>query len=149
MIVCAAEVQVQVAKGRRGEGPAKRRCRSIAATGVGGQERKGQRKKKLQRQHDEPISAGKREKKTYGDNKRVTHARDRVCDLVPELDVVVVEPAAGNDGEAVEPSHARLREEAREHVADHTANAVRGEDLHKESNRVSAPSPGRIQSMQP
>ena len=68
-------------------------------------------------------------KKTYGDNKRVTHARNRVCDLVTELDVVVVEPAAGNDGEAVEPSHARLREEAREHVADHTANAMRGKDL--------------------
>ena len=68
-------------------------------------------------------------RRTYGHDEGVAETRDGVGDLVAELDVVVVEPAAGDDREAVEPSHARLREEAREHVADHTANAMRGEDL--------------------
>ncbi len=45
---------------------------------------------------------------------------------------MVVEPAAGDLGEPVEPGDARLREEPSEHVADDTANGVRGEDLHSD-----------------
>ncbi len=46
-----------------------------------------------------------------------------------ELDVVVVEPAAWNDGDAVETRDAGLREERGQDVADDTPNSVRSEDL--------------------
>ena len=49
--------------------------------------------------------------------------------MVAELDVVVVEPAAGDDGEAVEAGDACLRKERGQDVADDAANRVRGEDL--------------------
>ena len=64
-----------------------------------------------------------------GHDEGVGHARDRVCDLVAELDVVVVEPAAGNGRAAVEARDAGLGEEACEDVADESADGVRGEDL--------------------
>ena len=75
------------------------------------------------------LSQQQQAKKTYGDDERVTHARDRVCDLVPELDVVVVEPAAGDGRAAVEACDAGLGEEAGEDVADEPADGVRREDL--------------------
>ena len=64
-----------------------------------------------------------------GHDEGVGHARDRVCDLVAELDVVVVEPAAGDGRAAVEARDAGLGEEACEDVADEPADGVRGEDL--------------------
>ena len=42
---------------------------------------------------------------------------------------MVVEPAAGDDGDAVEAGDARLREQAREHVPDDAPDRVRREDV--------------------
>ena len=67
--------------------------------------------------------------RTYSHDEGVAETRDGVGDLVAELDVVVVEPAAGNVCDAVEAGDALLREEAGEDVADHTANSVRRKDL--------------------
>lgn len=60
---------------------------------------------------------------------RVRKASDRVCELISELNVVVIEPTARDLGRAVEPGNARLREEGGEDVAHNAANAVRSEDL--------------------
>ena len=66
-------------------------------------------------------------------NKRVRHARDRVGDLVPELDVVVVEPATIDRRKvAVERDDARLREQRGEDVTDDTADRMRRKDLRRE-----------------
>lgn len=66
---------------------------------------------------------------TYGHHERVRKARHRVGELVGKLNVVVVEPAAVNHGDAVETSNAGLREQASEQVADNTADSMRREDL--------------------
>ncbi len=51
---------------------------------------------------------------------------------------MVVEPAAGDLGEPVEPGNARLREEAGEHVADDAAHSVRGEDLRRDRTELAS-----------
>jgi len=73
--------------------------------------------------HDEEDDAGAAE--------RVDAARDRVRQLVAQLDPVVVEPAAGDLGEAVEVRDVVGREEGREDVADQTADGVLGEDVQR------------------
>lgn len=64
-----------------------------------------------------------------GHDEGVAEACGGVGELVGELDVVVVEPAAWDDGDVVEPGDGGLCEEACEEVADDSANGVRGEDL--------------------
>ena len=68
-------------------------------------------------------------KETYGHDEGVSEAGGRVREMDGELDVVVVEPAAWDDGDAVETRHAGLREERGQDVADDTPNSVRSEDL--------------------
>ena len=78
----------------------------------------------------------KHEGSTHGHDKRVAHAGRRVRELVRELDVVVVKPAARDGREVtVECDDARLREERGEDVADDTANRVRRKDLEREEWR--------------
>ena len=72
---------------------------------------------------------------TYGHDEGVAQAGCAVRNLVAKLDVVVVEPAPGDDGDPVKPSDARLREQAGEHVADDAADSMGGEDLSKEKFR--------------
>lgn len=62
------------------------------------------------------------------DNKGVGHPRGRVCDLVAELLVVVIDPAAWDDG-TVKAGDRRLSEETGEQVASDTADGVRRENL--------------------
>lgn len=69
---------------------------------------------------------------THGHHERVAEAGHRVRELVRELDVVVVEPAAVDDGEAVEARHALLREQTGEQVADDAADSMRRKDLRAE-----------------
>ena len=66
---------------------------------------------------------------THRHAERVRKASDRVCELISELNVIVVEPAARDLGRAVEPGDARLREEGSQDVAHDAADAVRSEDL--------------------
>jgi hypothetical protein len=66
-----------------------------------------------------------------GDDEGVGKAGDRVSELVSKLDVVVVEPASRDLGEAVEASNASLGEEASEEVTNDTADTVSSEDLRK------------------
>ena len=71
---------------------------------------------------------------TYGHNERVAKTCCRVRNLVPELDVVVVEPATGDGSEAtVEAGDARLGEETGQDVANDATNGMRREDLCKGS----------------
>ena len=78
-------------------------------------------------------------RRTYGHDEGVAETRDGVGDLVAELDVVVVEPAAVDFGDSVEAGHALLCEEAGEQVADDTADSMGGEDLVSERSSVSTP----------
>lgn len=68
---------------------------------------------------------------TYGHDEGVGQAGHGVGDLVPKLDVVVVDPASGNVGDAVEPSHTLLREESGQDVADDAADSMRRKDLNE------------------
>ena len=61
---------------------------------------------------------------TYGHDEGVAEACGGVGDLVSELDVVVVDPAAVDDGDAVEASHARLGEETSKDVANDAADGM-------------------------
>lgn len=64
-----------------------------------------------------------------GHDEGVGDAGGGVGELVAELDPVVVEPASGDDSDAVEGSDGRLSEEASADVADETTDGVSGEDL--------------------
>lgn len=64
-----------------------------------------------------------------GHDEGVGDAGGGVCELVAELDPVVVEPASGNGGDAVKGSDGRLSEEASADVADETTDGVSGEDI--------------------
>ena len=55
--------------------------------------------------------------------------------MVAELDVVVVEPASGDDGDVVEACDRSLGKEAGEDVTDDSADAVRSKDLHLRKGR--------------
>ena len=66
-----------------------------------------------------------------GDAEGVSDPGDGVGELVCELDVVAVEPAARDEGEAVEACDAGLGEETGEEVADYAADGVGGEDLYE------------------
>ena len=54
-----------------------------------------------------------------------------------KLDVMLVQPTTGNDGDPVESSDAGLREEAGEEVSNDTANSVRSEDLNPSEQQES------------
>ena len=62
--------------------------------------------------------------KTHRKDEGITEAGGGVGNLVRQLDVVVIDPAAVNLGDAVEACHALLREQRGENVANHTANTV-------------------------
>lgn len=66
---------------------------------------------------------------THGHDEGVREAGHRVRELVRELDVVVVEPAAGDLSDTIEARDALLREQAGEQVADDAADGVRRKDL--------------------
>lgn len=72
-----------------------------------------------------------RRRGTYGDDERVGEPSNGVSELVGELDVVVVKPASGDVGEAVEARNAPLSEEARQQVTNDTTDTVSGEDLQR------------------
>lgn len=67
--------------------------------------------------------------RTYGHDEGVAQAGHGVRELVRELDVVVVEPAAVNDSDGVEACDALLREETGKQVADDAADSMRRKDL--------------------
>ena len=71
--------------------------------------------------HEEEDQAGAAE--------GVDAAGDGVRELVAELDPVVVEPAAGDLGEAVEVGYVVRGEEGGQDVADQAADGVLGEDV--------------------
>ena len=62
--------------------------------------------------------------RTYGHDEGVAEPGHAVRELVRELDVVVVDPTTGDDGDAVEASHARLGEETGEDVANDAADGM-------------------------
>lgn len=66
-------------------------------------------------------------------DKAVGHPASRIGELHCQLNVVVVEPASGDAGKAIEACNALLGEEPGEKVADDTANGVGCEDLIFES----------------
>ena len=70
-----------------------------------------------------------------GHDEGVAKACARIGELVAELDVVVVEPASGDDGDVVEACDRSLGEEAGEDVTDDSADAVRSKDLHLRKGR--------------
>lgn len=73
--------------------------------------------------HDEEDQAGAAE--------RVDTAADGIRELVAELDPVAVEPATGDDAEAVEMCYVVCGEEGSEDVADQTTDGVLGEDIER------------------
>ena len=54
-----------------------------------------------------------------------------------KLDVMLVQPTTGNDGDAVESSDTGLREEAGEKFSDNTTNSIRSEDLNSSEQQKS------------
>lgn len=70
---------------------------------------------------------------TYSHNKGVAEARERVRDLVAELDPMMVEPASVNHAKPIEACNARLREQGGEDIADHSTDSVGREDLESKS----------------
>lgn len=63
------------------------------------------------------------------EDKRVGHACNTVTELVGELDVVVVEPAPLDFGQAIKVSNVICGKEAGQKISNQTANAVDGEDI--------------------
>lgn len=66
-----------------------------------------------------------------GHDERVAETGAAVCELVAELDPVVVDPATVDDGEAVESGNLLLGKEGGEDVTDHTTDTVRGKDIER------------------
>lgn len=63
------------------------------------------------------------------DTKGVGESCDRVGELVSDLDEVPVDPAAGNDGYAIEVSDVVSGEDTGEEVPDDASNAMDAEDV--------------------
>lgn len=68
---------------------------------------------------------------TYGHDKGIGQARDRIGELVTQLDPVTVQPATCDDSNSVEAGDASLGKEGGQDIADDTANSMRSEDLEK------------------
>lgn len=66
---------------------------------------------------------------THRHDEGISKASSRVCQMLWELDPVVVKPTAWNDGEAVETSYAGLSEQGGEDVTNNTANGMGSKDL--------------------
>ena len=71
----------------------------------------------------------RRREGTYRHDKRVGESGDRISELIGKLDVMLVQPTPGDEGDPIESSDAGLREEASEEVTNNTANSVRSEYL--------------------
>jgi hypothetical protein len=71
----------------------------------------------------------KKRRGTYRHDERVGKSRDEIRELMGKLDVMLVQPTTGNDGDPVESSDAGPREEAGEEFSDNTDNSIRNEDL--------------------
>ena len=68
-------------------------------------------------------------KETYGDNKRVRNTSGGVGQLICKLNVVLIEPATVDHGDAVESCYASLSEDSGEEVTNDASNSMTGEDL--------------------
>ena len=68
-------------------------------------------------------------KETYGDNKRVRNASGGVGQLICKLNVVLIEPATVDHGDAVESCYASLSEDSGKEVTNDASNSMTGEDL--------------------
>lgn len=66
---------------------------------------------------------------TYGHDKRVSKAGNRVGYLVSELDPVVIDPSTSDNAKSVQSSNLLLSEKGGENVSDHAANSVTGKDI--------------------
>ena len=66
---------------------------------------------------------------THGHNERIRHPSCRIRQLIPKLNIMMIEPPASDDGDPIESRYARLGEETGEDVAYDPADGVGGEDV--------------------
>lgn len=67
--------------------------------------------------------------RTHSHDEGVCEAGDGVCELVCELDVMMIEPSSSNYGDTIKAGDASLGEETGEEVANNTTDRMGRENL--------------------